>query len=204
MSHAINHPGQVCQPDLAMKRRLTKPHRQIKGGTTSTAVRVFHRAQVLEASLPAPSALAVSPTTSRDASHALSGTRCHLPTFGGTKTAESSVPTASPSATNGRDLAGAWQTTTTQLTCVPGVETRATEPKLALEARRLKALTPYHPRAWREALEEFDLLHRYPHILDCLKTSFSGGIPTITHTYIPPNNISITVHAEALQTIISK
>jgi hypothetical protein len=110
---------------------------------------------------------------------------------------------AFPFVTGGRDLEVAWQRTTTQPMPAQAAETKVMEPKLVLEARRLKALTPYPPQAWHEALEKFDLSCRYPHIPGCLETRFSGGIPSITHMYTPPNHESVTVHAEAIQKIIN-
>jgi hypothetical protein len=109
----------------------------------------------------------------------------------------------SHSATDGKDLGVALQKITTPHTFAWDAATKTMEPRLALEARKLKALTPYHPKAWRHALEEFKLICKYPHIPVCLETGFSGGIPTITHTYTPPNNQSVTVHAEAFQSIIN-
>jgi hypothetical protein len=55
----------------------------------------------------------------------------------------------------------------------------ATEPKHGLELRRLKALTPYIPRAWEHYIHPLNLLkdiHPYP--MACGMTSQSASRPT--------------------------
>jgi hypothetical protein len=116
---------------------------------------------------------------------------------------ESSAHMVSLSATDGRDPEVVQLKTMTWPMCAQDVETRIMEPRLVLEERKCKALTPYNAKAWRQALEDFNLSSRYPHIPDCLETGFSGGILTIEHTYAPPNNTSVVVHTEAFQNIVN-
>jgi hypothetical protein len=54
----------------------------------------------------------------------------------------------------------------------------ATEPKHGLELRRLKALTPYIPRAWEHYIRPLNLLNRYPSISNGLWHDFSVGLST--------------------------
>jgi hypothetical protein len=75
-----------------------------------------------------------------------------------------STPAVCLSATNGKGLEGVKQRTTTRPTSARDAAKRTTEPRLALEARKHKAVTPYHPEEWRRALEGLDLINRYPHI----------------------------------------
>jgi len=152
---------------------------------------------------PAPSAWAASPTTSSNATRATYGTEPPQCTPITPKMGAFSTPVVCLSATDGKGLEGVKQRTTTRPTSARDAAKRTTEPRLALEARKHKAVTPYHPEEWRRALEGLDLINRYPHIPSCLETGFSGGIPAITHTYTPPNHTSVNVYAEAFEKIVN-
>ena len=73
-----------------------------------------------------------------------------------------------------------------------GAESQTTEPRLALERKRLKATSPYAPSVWSAELTRLGLLHEYPSIVEGFKYGFNLGIPTISKTYSPPNHQSIS------------
>ena len=65
---------------------------------------------------------------------------------------------------------------------------RLMELKIALEHRKLVALTPYNPRVWDSLLTESGLIHRYPSLPQGLRTGFLIDVPNIVSTQAPPNN----------------
>jgi len=78
------------------------------------------------------------------------------------------------------------------------------ELKAVLEARKLKALTPYHADTWHRLLIKSGLIHSHSHIPQSLQYGFLGSIPTITSTYIPPNNPSVAEHSDAFTEILTR
>jgi len=74
---------------------------------------------------------------------------------------------------------------------VLAAETRIMELRAVLEARNLKAATPYHPSAWLLAPTKPHLILTYPHIPHSLQYGFIGSTPPMKNTYTPPNNPSI-------------
>ena len=79
---------------------------------------------------------------------------------------------------------------------------RTTEPRRALERKRLNANSSYHPEAWREALEKAGLLLRYPNLSISLALDFDASVPPISITFIPLNRPSTSEHAVIFQKII--
>ena len=81
---------------------------------------------------------------------------------------------------------------TASVTDALGAGSQTTEPRLVPEQKRLKATSPYTPDVWQAQLTRLGLLHRYPSIVEGLKSGFSLGIPVINNTYTPPNHQSIS------------
>ena len=76
--------------------------------------------------------------------------------------------------------------------------------KIALEQRRVKALTPYNPEAWEHLLISSGLISRYAHIPESLCTSFTACTPLISSTYTPPNHPSILEHRDTFESSVTK
>ena len=104
--------------------------------------------------------------------------------------------------TNGNAPAAAQLAAATSHTNAQDVGARTMVPKDALEARKIKALTPYKADAWRSLLSDAGLTDRYPHLPTAFQTGFSGNIPSITCTYIPPNSPSIIEHIKVFRNIL--
>jgi len=78
-----------------------------------------------------------------------------------------------------------------------GVGSQGMAPSNVLRHRRTEPLTPYKPSAWHSQLDRHGLLEKYPNLHNSLMHSFDLGIPSISRTYVPPNNPSINkLHAE--------
>jgi hypothetical protein len=88
-------------------------------------------------------------------------------------------------------------------TSVPGVETRITELRGALELRRNQALTPYRVDAWEHFLLHCNLHVKYPDLVHSLRNGFNAGIRPILSTYTPPNSLTLRQHPEAYQDMVS-
>jgi len=71
------------------------------------------------------------------------------------------------------------------------------EPRLALEHRRLKTLTPHNHHAWRDALDYYNLTSRYPTLYQDIQFGFDAGIIPPKYTFTPLNNSSIDKFSEA-------
>ena len=89
-------------------------------------------------------------------------------------------------------------------------ETPTMKPKIAPAASILlarcqsKALTPYDADGWRDLLIAFNLLNKYPTLLEQIIHSFRVHAPIITQSFTPPNNPSINVHHNAFDEILHK
>lgn len=90
------------------------------------------------------------------------------------------------------------------LTNAPVAETHLTELKRAVEERKLKAYTPYHPSAWEDLLAKYALSGKYPGLVTGLQTGFDFGIRGFTSTYAPPNGTSTCTYPESFRKIIDK
>ena len=154
--------------------------------------------------MPALSASAASHTMSTNARASSYGTAKPPPSVDAVPKAASSMPKAYNSATIGNAPMVVQAPARNTSTNAQDVETRIMELKAVLEARKLKAVTPYHPDAWLRALTKSHLILTYPHIPHSLQHGFIGSIPPITNTYTPPNNPSITEFADAFATILSR
>ena len=82
--------------------------------------------------------------------------------------------------------------------------TRLTEPRAALEARRLKPRTPYKADAWRRLLAQAGISDKYPNLPDSILLGFDAGIRTITSTFAPPNSSTLDAHPAEFAAIIAK
>ena len=111
---------------------------------------------------------------------------------------------AGPSASTSNSPADAPAVATTTNISAPDAASPIMVLKLALEQRKLRALTPYKPMAWEHALRQAGLLKKYGHLPCAMQIGFDLHIPRITHTQAPPNKDSVgrPEHAEAFQKII--
>ena len=114
-----------------------------------------------------------------------------------------SLRTATPCASTGRSRGDAVPPVTPTGTDAQDVENLATEPRDALEQRRLEALSPYNNEAWAAELRRHNLCETYPSLVSGLTNGFDLGIPRISHTYTPPNHRSIILLADVYKTIIN-
>lgn len=89
-------------------------------------------------------------------------------------------------------------------TSAQGVEPPRTEPKDALERRRLMPLTPYKAEAWRQELRRAGLLERFAKIPDGLRLGFKIDFPPVKSIQVPPNKSSITEYQIEFESIIQK
>ena len=77
-------------------------------------------------------------------------------------------------------------------------------PRIALEQRRSRGLTPYKHEAWEYELTRHGLTSKYPSLSQDLVRGFDVGIPTINNTYIPPNHPSLSLLPEIYASITQK
>ena len=137
-----------------------------------------------------------------------SGTIQELPTAHMTSKDACSTRADESSAGTSNGLVGAWAKDTT--TSAQVAETPTMKPKIAPAASILlarcqsKALTPYDADGWRDLLIAFNLLNKYPTLLEQIIHSFRVHAPIITQSFTPPNNPSINVHHNAFDEILHK
>ena len=77
-------------------------------------------------------------------------------------------------------------------TSVQAVALPLTELRIALELRKLQALTPYKPEAWESYLLAAGLTKKYPFLPQSFRTGFILDYPIIKVTQTPPNKPSIS------------
>jgi hypothetical protein len=99
--------------------------------------------------------------------------------------------TTPPSVSSGKELGAVPAPSTTASTFALDAVLPITELTLALERRKLKAHTPYHPDAWEFALQEAGITQKYPHVVTGLRFGFIIDCPLIFATQAPPNRESI-------------
>jgi hypothetical protein len=104
-------------------------------------------------------------------------------------------------ARTGSVLLDAQRSTTPYITSAQDARIQVTELRVALEHRRLNALTPYHHTAWASSLQYHNLLDRYPTLSHCIQLGFDAGIPKLLRTHTPPNGMSLDKFAEAYEVI---
>ena len=73
---------------------------------------------------------------------------------------------------------------------------------LAISRRKLKALTPLKAAAWRAALHDTGLFHKYHSIPKGIELGFLIGIPEITQTFAPPNSNSLYQNVDKFLEIV--
>ncbi|KAG2028396.1 hypothetical protein BDR03DRAFT_1019870, partial [Suillus americanus] len=115
---------------------------------------LFREAQHLPATMPALSASAVSHTTSTSAKATFSGTTRPLHPVEEVQRVVLSMPKGCSSATTGSAQMDAQAPAKTTSTSARDAETRITALRSALEARKCKALTPYHANTWLQLLNK--------------------------------------------------
>lgn len=74
----------------------------------------------------------------------------------------------------------------------------------ALEHRKSKALTPYRVEAWESVLQQYNLHVKYPTLVSSLRKGFDAGIRPIYTTSTPANSLSLLLHPEAYQEMVTK
>ena len=112
------------------------------------------------------------------------------------------LPTVFPSASTGKCPKAALPQVTPTATGAPGVEAATMEPKTALERRKREPLSPYPPQAWASELLRHGLQSKYPSLVRGLTDGFDLGIPRISHTYTPPNHLSISSLPNVYRSIV--
>lgn len=66
-----------------------------------------------------------------------------------------------------------------------------------------KIRTPLVAKEWRSALENANILDKYPRIPDFLTYGADAGIPRLHHTFTPPNHPSIATHRTIFAEIVN-
>lgn len=85
-----------------------------------------------------------------------------------------------------------------------------TELMAALTASKVRASTPLKAEAWQAALSSLHLSTKYPTLINSILHGFDAGVPTIKHTFTPPNPIpnhnilSSEDYQKAFQEVMSK
>lgn len=88
--------------------------------------------------------------------------------------------------------------------CSKDAGQRIMELRAALKARASKARTPYQPEVWSRFLSAAGLIHKYAHIPNGFHFGFMGSVPTIHHTYSPPNSPSLLTQHDTFATILDR
>ena len=108
-----------------------------------------------------------------------------------------SAARALPSVSTGSSLGDVSQPPTPTITDAPAVAKQITVPNVALADRKIKAITSYKAEAWHKELAKHGLEGRYPSLVEEIIHGFHLGIPTISQTYTPRNNMSINLYHNA-------
>lgn len=98
-------------------------------------------------------------------------------------------------------------TTSAQAMGTPTTEPRNAPSTSTLSAHlQSKAVTLYNVDGWWDLLIELNLLHKHPALLEQLMHGLHVWTPTgtITQSFTPPNNPSITVHLDTFNKILHK
>ena len=88
--------------------------------------------------------------------------------------------------------------------------TQLMEPKTAPAASVLsacllsRAVMPYNAGGWNDLLITLNIVHKYPNLTDQLRHGFRVRAPSITCTFTPPNNPSITAHHVTFNEMLHK
>ena len=65
-------------------------------------------------------------------------------------------------------------------------------------------MTPYNTDRWNDLLILLNIAHKYPKLIDQLIHGFHVWAPAITHSFIPPNNPSISIHHNMFNKMLQK
>ena len=168
-----------------------------------TGDRIFEQAQAARSTLPAPYALAATPTRSSNATRFKHGTASTPRSLSESTNPWYSAMAAPSAATSNGSQAAQVPNTTLAIyaldACSPIMEL-----KLALARRSQRALTPYKPDAWEDLLHTTGLWPKYSHLPQSMRGGFNLEIPLISITQTPPNKDSIIEFAEEFQKIVLK
>ena len=103
--------------------------------------------------------------------------------------------TTLPFAGTGKGFKAAPAPSTTRNTSAQGAVQPLMELTGVLECRKIKALTPYHPKAWEDKFRKAGLSEKYSHIITGLRYGFHISLPLINNTQSPPNKDSVVEFA---------
>ena len=187
------------RPVMAENPRQTAPARTQRAVPTQT--------QTHEALAPVPSASAATHTMLPSAMPKSSGMATPLP-LPKKETKEQSSKQREPetpcvltgTSPDHVDPAHTWPGTNALAAAMKTMELSPAD----LHSPRSRISTPYQPRNWHSLLQNHNLLDKYAHIPSSLQYSFNAGIKYITHTFIPPNDKSITTYQLFFQQIIDR
>jgi len=183
------------------KDRKRERHHATHNTSRRVKQRVFIQARAKKPnSPPAPSVSAEPHTTSELAGKRNDGMDCR-PCIPETKPFVSKTVGAMSYARIGNDPPDA--AAVAIVTNAPVVEVETTEHKTA-HLRSLEIITPLRHEGWSRLLNKHNLSVKYPNIPEYIRHGANAGIPEITCTYIPPNNISILTHSSAFEEIINR
>ena len=90
-----------------------------------------------------------------------------------------------------------------QLITVPAAPHHHMELRIALELRKLQALTPYRAQVWETLLVNANLLEKYPLLPKNICSGFIINIPNIITTQTPPNKLTINEFLPQFKKIIN-
>jgi hypothetical protein len=76
--------------------------------------------------------------------------------------------------------------------------------RAAISARKMQGCTPLRSDAWKKALLEANLNHKYPNIDTYILSGFGAGIPPVKYSYTPLNRIVTPEHIAAFQEVVKK
>ena len=107
-----------------------------------------------------------------------------------------------PFAWTGKGFKAAPVPSMTQNTSAQGAVQPLMEPTGVLKHRKIKALIPYHPKAWEDKFHKASLSEKYSHIVTGLHYSFCIGLPLINNTQSPSNKDSMVKFAGEFNRIV--
>ena len=115
-----------------------------------------------------------------------------------------SVAKALPSVSTGSSLGDVNQLPISKIINALAAEKPIMVPNSALADRRTKPITTYKFAAWSKELSKYDLVKKYPNLVEGIVHGFNLRIPTISQTYTPNNHMSITLYRDAYIENVSK
>ena len=164
--------------------------------------RIFPTAQTRKPTPFVPSIWAPTHTTSTHAKHPGLGMADTPHHPGDTEETYACERTTLPFAWTGKGFEDAPAPSTTRNTSAQGAVQLLMELTGVLEHRKIKALTPYHPKAWEDEFRKAGLSEKYSHIITGLRYGFRIGLPLINNTQSPPNKDSVVEFAVEFNRIV--